>query len=140
MTFDPVEIVRTLSAHGVRYAVVGGFALAAQGVVRATEDLDVVTDRGLENAERLAEALAAIDGRASEPLDAETLHLLRAVSGIPTYRDLDREVVEIDGVEFDVSTRAALKEMKRAAGRDKDLIDLAELEALEEGDDAQARS
>jgi hypothetical protein len=50
--FDPEAILRALNAHGVRYVVIEGFAVAAHGVVRATADLDVVVERSWENAAR----------------------------------------------------------------------------------------
>src|SRR5436309_499221 len=40
--FAPELIVAALNAGGVTYVVVGGLALAAHGVVRASDDLDLV--------------------------------------------------------------------------------------------------
>lgn len=143
--FEPLGVLRALNEHGVTYAVVGGFAVAAHGVIRATEDLDVVTDRGLDNATRLSAALAGLNGTASQPLDPEVLvrrldlrvatdlglvHLLREVPGVPVYRELERETVEVEGVEFEIPTLRALRAMKTVAGRPKDAIDLAELDEL----------
>lgn len=42
--FEPEAILAALNARGVRYVVVGGFAVAAHGVVRATADLDLVVE------------------------------------------------------------------------------------------------
>jgi hypothetical protein len=58
--FDPEPILRALAEHEVSYLVVGGFAAAAHGVVRATADLDLVVERSWENARRLAAALAQL--------------------------------------------------------------------------------
>lgn len=144
--FDPLGIIRCLNEHDVEYAVVGGFAVAARGVIRATEDLDVVTARGLSNAERLTSALRDLDASANAPIEAEVLvrrldlrvatrlgavHLLRDVADVPDYAQLDRETVEVDGVRFEIPTLDALRAMKRSAGRDKDRIDLAELDELD---------
>ena len=49
-----------------------------------------------------------------------TLHLLREVAGVPTYRDLATELVAVEDVEFRRPTLEALRAMKQAAGRDKD--------------------
>jgi aminoglycoside-2''-adenylyltransferase len=148
-SFDPLRILRALNQHEVEYVVVGGFAVASHGVVRATEDLDLVVDRGLPNAERLAAALAGLGAHESAggvPVSPEALvrsvdltfktvagavHLLREVAGIPRYGALSRERVSVEGVEFERPTLEALRAMKRAAGRDKDLVDLAELDELE---------
>ncbi len=147
-SFDPLAILRTLNSEAVEYAVIGGFAVASFGVVRATEDIDVVVERGLENARRLASALGRLGADTSAsgvPVRAEalvrnvdlrfmtrngSLHILRRVLGVPRYADLEVESVVVAAVEFRRPTLEALKRMKRAADRDKDRIDLAELEVL----------
>ena len=64
--------------------------------------------------------------------DLGPLHLLRDVPGVPDHQQLERERVEVDGIAFEIPTIDALRTMKREAGRDKDRVDLAELEALHE--------
>ena len=49
-----------LGQHEVPLIVIGGFAVAAHKVIRATRDLDIVTDRSLAAAERFARALQAL--------------------------------------------------------------------------------
>lgn len=153
--FDPLAIVRALVRHDAPYIVVGGFAVAAHKVVRATRALDLVTERSWSAASRLAEALVELEARAtSEPsvrwapevlvrpinLRIATafgqIHLLNATSGVPPYPELDRTIVTVDGVGVVVASLAALRAMKHAAGRPKDLVDLAELDAVHgpEGD------
>lgn len=44
MTLDLQALLRALAEADVRYLVVGGVAVAAQGYVRATEDVDLVPD------------------------------------------------------------------------------------------------
>lgn len=43
--FAPEALVAALNEAGVAYVVVGGLALGAHGVVRATRDLDLVPVR-----------------------------------------------------------------------------------------------
>lgn len=149
--FDPVALARVLNEHRVRYVVVGGFAVASYGVVRATADLDVVVDRSSENAGCLGGALTALEARdPTDPSVAFTaevlvrpvkrrletihgaLHLLSEVEGVPVYADLAPGVErEVEGVRVPVATLDAVREMKRRADRDKDRIDLAELDALD---------
>jgi hypothetical protein len=50
-------VCRLLNEAGVRYVVVGGFALALHGVVRATKDVDILIEATLENARRALSAL-----------------------------------------------------------------------------------
>lgn len=35
-------LLSTLRRHGVEFVVIGGFSLAAHGVVRGTQDIDIV--------------------------------------------------------------------------------------------------
>jgi hypothetical protein len=152
VTFDPLAILRVLNQHEVRYAVVGGFAVATHGVIRATEDLDLVTDRGMKNAERLVAALDDLEAQGREPVSPEVIvrrvdlryetkfgeiHLLRSVGGVPSYSELEKELAQIDDVTFEVATKEAVREMKTAAGRNKDRFDLDELDAIDRAESAK---
>lgn len=44
------ELLARLAEHGVRFSVIGGVALIARGVQRATADLDIATPRAAFNA------------------------------------------------------------------------------------------
>ena len=55
---DFSEFLRLLTIHGVRYLLVGGYAVAYHGYVRATADLDVWINRTEENAARLVKAVS----------------------------------------------------------------------------------
>jgi hypothetical protein len=149
-SFDPERILRVLNARGVGYVVVGGFAVAAHGVVRATADLDLVVERSWANAARFAaalEELGATDATGAEtPLTPEVLvrrtdrkvlthhgavHVLSEVEGVPAYRDLVPATgIRLGGETVAVSTLADLRAMKRTADRPKDRFDLLELDAL----------
>jgi len=148
---DAVGIFRTLNRHGVDFVVVGGYAIAAHGVIRATDDLDLVVDRGWENASRLGVALKELDARdatgAQTPLAAEALvrpedrlfetslgriRLLHKVATVPTYSELaPAETVEVEGERISVATADQLRAMKTGTGRLKDLVDLEELDELQ---------
>src|SRR3954469_12793409 len=65
--FEPERLVAALNAADIAYVIVGGLAVAAHGVVRATRDLDLVPDPSAENLERLAATLA--DLGAEHPVD-----------------------------------------------------------------------
>jgi hypothetical protein len=56
--FEPERVVAALNEAGVRYVIVGGLAVGAHGVVRATRDIDVVPDQDAQNMSRLASALS----------------------------------------------------------------------------------
>jgi hypothetical protein len=149
-------LLRSLATGGVEFIVVGGVAGAAHGLARATYDLDVVYARSTANLQRLAMALAPLDPylRGAPPglpfrLDIETLRrglnftlttrlgdldLLGELTGGGGYEDLLAHAIE--ATMFDERCRylglEKLIEVKRAAGRPKDLEVIAELEALKE--------
>jgi hypothetical protein len=59
----------------VEYALIGGYALALQGIVRLTEDVDILVEPSVENARRWVRALSQLpDGAARELVGDDTLH------------------------------------------------------------------
>lgn len=72
---DVLEVARLLESEGVEYALIGGYALALQGIVRLTEDIDILVEPTEENAARWVRALSKLpDGAARELLGDTTLH------------------------------------------------------------------
>jgi len=65
------KIFRALEQAKVRYVVVGGMAVIAHGVVRFTNDIDLVLAFDEENLLRGIRALASIGFKAKIPVDAE---------------------------------------------------------------------
>lgn len=69
--FAPELIVDALNAGDVDYVIVGGLALAARGVVRATDDVDLVPEPSRENLDRLMAVLArlgaSVDAAPADP-------------------------------------------------------------------------
>src|SRR3954464_5790218 len=58
MTFaDAMRILAALERHHVAYVLVGSMAMAAQGIVRATRDMDVFVSPDTVNVSRLQAAL-----------------------------------------------------------------------------------
>ncbi len=148
--------LRALAEGGVRFIVVGGLAGAAHGAARATYDVDVVYDRSPENLSRLAKALAPLSpylrGAPSGlpfGLDEKTLRaglnftltvsggdidLLGEIAGGGGFADLLPHSFETEmfGARVLCLGLRKLIEVKRAAGRPKDLEAIAELELLRE--------
>jgi hypothetical protein len=150
--FEPVEVLRRLDAAGVAYVVVGAFAVAAHGVVRATRDLDLIVERSWDNATRLVTALRGMGAEplsrtGTEGLEPETLvrqgdrrfmtrhgevHVVHEVDGVPEYEQLASPLVlSLDQVEVPVCGLADLRAIKEATGRPKNRVDLRELAAIE---------
>jgi hypothetical protein len=149
-------LLRALVSAGVEFIVIGGVAGKAHGSPRLTVDLDVVYARSDENVRRLTATLAPLDPylRGAPPglpfrFDPETvrrglnftlrttrgdLDLLGEVAGGGGYQALlphSREL-ELFGLRCRCLELDKLIEVKRAAGRPKDLEAIAELEAIRE--------
>jgi predicted nucleotidyltransferase len=155
-------LLKLLAESKIEFIVIGGVAAATHGSARSTNDLDVVYKRSPENVARLASALAPLSPylRGAPPglpfrLDAETirhglnftlvtslgwLDLLGEVTGGGRYEDLVPNCirVRVHGVECLCLNLEKLIEVKRAAGRPRDLEAIAELEALREERDRQS--
>lgn len=54
---DFKEFIQSLNDKGVRYVVIGGYAVALHGYPRYTKDLDIWIEMTLENASRVMQAL-----------------------------------------------------------------------------------
>lgn len=136
------DVLRELAAAGAEFVVVGAYAMAAHGVPRATGDIDLLVRPTLSNAQRVFQALVrfgapvAAHGLTVADLAApgavyqlglppRRIDILTQISGV----DFDeawrsRITVELEGLDVPVIGHAALAKNKRAAGRDKDLLDL----------------
>lgn len=148
------EILRRLTDAEVQFIVVGGLALGAWGVVRGTKDVDVVVAPDSENLDRVAAMAVAARGhvhasesflssapsiaaqlRAGEQVAIETklgrLDIVQGLDGVPSYEELRSRATETEvlGVSVAVCSVEDLREMKRAAGRTRDLADLEDLNA-----------
>lgn len=137
-----VVVCRLLNTAGVRYVVVGGFALAFHGVIRATKDVDILIEPTLENARRALEALEGLTFGVARELDpsevvAKPITIIgdnprvdlltlawsvRYADAAPHIRPAQIEGVEIPFVDLDTLIRS------KQTGR---LQDMADVEALE---------
>lgn len=91
---DPLARVCTLlNKHGARYLVVGGQACILHGLVRTTEDVDLLIEESEDNYGRVIAALAELPDHAAAELTPADLR--------------DNVVVKVaDEVEVDISRRA----------------------------------
>lgn len=58
---DPEALLRHFAEAGLQYVVIGGVAVNAHGVLRATKDLDICPDPARDNLSRLASILRDLD-------------------------------------------------------------------------------
>ncbi len=71
-TWDDVKsLARYLDEQGVEYALVGGYALAAHGFSRFTEDIDILVNPSAENSRRWILALSHLPAAAAAELADE---------------------------------------------------------------------
>jgi hypothetical protein len=66
------RIAELLEAEHVEYALIGGYALALQGIVRLTEDVDILVEPSPENARRWVRALSQLPTRNPTPSASTT--------------------------------------------------------------------
>lgn len=126
-----VTVCRLLNAAGVRYVVIGGFALALHGAVRATRDIDILIEPTVENARRALQALEQLRFGVARKLDpaavaAKPLAVIGDDPGVDLltlawsvrYADAAprRQTVEIEGVEIPTPISLHLFAPSRPAG------------------------
>jgi predicted nucleotidyltransferase len=152
--FEPDALLRRLTAAGVDFVVIGGFAAIAHGASVLTSDLDVCFAADDANLRALGAVLvelgASLRGvKEDAPFvpDAATLRRVSVLtldtpdgpldvlvepSGAPPYELLRRRAERLDlgGFAVLVASLDDLIAMKRAAGRAKDLLVVDELEAI----------
>lgn len=157
------DVYAAFEQAGVRYVVVGGMAVVMSGHVRATVDLDVVVDLDPAAAEQAVHALEGLGFRPRVPVSAadfadpaireswirdkhmqvlsfyDPQHLAREVDVFVAY-PLDFESLVARAVPTAVGHRLVpvaapehLIEMKRVAGRPRDLDDIEALQRIQEG-------
>jgi len=159
--FDPLRLLKTLDRHGVRSVIIGGIAGRLWGSTTVTNDLDICYARDRTNLQALATALRdlkvklrgvdrnlpfIVDARSLELGDsfifttiAGNLDCVGTPRGSGGYEALARTATRMDvgGVNVLVASLEDLIQMKRAAGRPKDLIEVEVLcavrDEMEEG-------
>jgi len=151
--FRPTTLIGGLVRAEVDFVVIGGVAVVIQASPRFTRDLDISYATDTANLERLGTLLVALNARLRSveddlPFapDARTLRQARMLTlttrdgdldllvdppGSPGYPALRRhaDIVDLDGDSVRIASLEDLIEMKRAAGRPQDEIDIESLEA-----------
>lgn len=149
---DRDEILRVLGAletAGVRYVLIGATAMGLHGVIRATEDVDLMIEASAENIERLRQALRAAydDDPSIEDIRADDLlgdypsvryyppsgdlyfDILTRLGEAASFDDVAAETKDVEGIRVRVATPAALYALKKDTVRP---LDQQDAEALRE--------
>ena len=143
-TWEDVKIlVRFLDEQRVEYALVGGYALAAHGFSRFTEDIDILVNPSADNSRRWIAALSNLPDAAAAELAAEndvfaddkryairindefTVDVMPSIAG-QSWDEMKKHIVttRIDDVVVRVLDLPGLLKTKQGA-RPKDQMDAA---------------
>jgi hypothetical protein len=161
--FLPLEMLRTLSQHGVDFVLIGGYAAVLHGSTLFTNDADICPDPHPDNLDRLADALKEMDARIRTHAEPEGVkfaadrHFLARMAMVNLvtrygdfdisfrpaasdgYQDLARNAVvyDLDGLQVKVASLDDVIRSKETANRPKDQRGLPILYALR--DEIEAR-
>lgn len=148
------RVVKALQTGRVKFAIVGGYAVALHGAVRGTVDLDLVLEITPSNYKHAEAALNGAGLVSRLPVSAEQVCAFRGeyiknknlIAWSFWNPSNPAEVVDIiitdnlanfktigvkaGGLELPVISRADLIRMKRKSGRPQDLEDVKALEAM----------
>ncbi|MBS3933246.1 MAG: hypothetical protein KGZ35_02735 [Truepera sp.] len=141
-TEDLIHLCRELNRLEAKYVVIGGMAVNQHGLVRATEDIDLLIDASLENQKRVKAALLHLPDQAAKEIevgdleeyavirvaDAFVVDLMKEACGID-YQEAAKEIVlfEVQGVAIPMPSAKLLLRLKQTL-RAKDVQDREFLE------------
>ncbi len=143
LPLDFKEFLKLLNEKGVRYLLIGGYAVGYHGYPRATNDMDVWIAIRLDNAQKIVDVLKEfgfdqleltpdlflkkdkIIRMGNPPM---RLEISTGISGVEFEECYASRIVDnLDGVQVNIIDLTHLKANKKAAGRLKDLADLENL-------------
>ena len=111
LTSDPLwQVCALLQKHHVTYVLVGARACGLHGLVRSTQDVDLLVESSTENLQRVIDALSELPDGAAREL---------------TVKDLEENVVVkvADAVEVDIAKQAWTLSYEEAI-RDAHILDV----------------
>lgn len=148
------HVIQALQKHKVRYAIVGGYAVALHGVIRGTVDIDLAIAMDSKQFEAVEKALLSIGLQPRLPVSAKEVFQFRQeyianrnlvawsfynpsnpleVVDILITEDaqnIDTILIKVDRLNFRVASIEELIRMKRKSARPQDLEDIKALETL----------
>jgi predicted nucleotidyltransferase len=137
------EFIKLLNDNGVKYLIVGGYAVGFHGYPRYTKDLDIWILVSEENAEHVLNALTqfgfgSLGLKKDDFLNPDDfiqlgyppnrIDLVMSCDGIEFETSYQLKItVEADGLEINFIDLESLRINKLASGRPQDLADLDNL-------------
>ncbi len=155
-----MKVIEALNKHQVRYVIVGGFAAVMHGSDRATRDLDIIVDLEPNEARKAIDAMVSIGFQNRVPVDpylftdAEERKRWKREKNAVVFTMLDPDfpvfvvdffienpiefqalfdralTAEFKGLSCRVCSIDDLIDLKKQAGRPKDLVDIDMLQRL----------
>ena len=143
---DYKDMLQCLSDENVKFLLVGAYALAAHGYLRATMDIDIWVMPAPDNADAVLRALrrfgAPLQNLTKEDLQRDgtifqigvaprRIDIITSASGLHFEETFGRSLsISIEGIKTHIPSVEDLITNKRATGRTKDLADAEALESL----------
>lgn len=141
---DLVTLCQALNDRGAKYVVIGGTAMIQLGFVRATEDIDLLIQRGVENERQVIAALATLPDHAAQEIkpgeieefevirvaDEIVVDLMSQASGV-AFEEASSGIEwrEVQGVRIPFASAELMLRFKQGL-REKDVLDRRFLEEL----------
>ncbi len=141
------EFVELLELHGVKFVIIGGYAVISHGYPRYTGDIDFFVEKSHENAQKIVKVVHQYFGEQPHIteecfLDDDRMgqfgdppyriDILVKVPGLVFNEVYPRHIIgKIAGKDVPILALSDLVKSKQAAGRKKDLGDLEALEEIE---------
>jgi hypothetical protein len=153
---EMMNLLRAFEAEELKYVLIGATAMGFHGVIRATEDIDLILEASPGNLERLRQALRSVypdDASIDEIRDEDLLgdypsiryyppsgelflDLMTRLGDAADFKSVDAETKHVQGILVRVATPRALFDLKKDTLRPLDRRDaaaLAERFGLKEG-------
>jgi Nucleotidyl transferase of unknown function (DUF2204) len=141
---DFIEFIELLNLNNVEYLVIGGYALSIYGYPRHTGDLDILINKTETNALNVLKVfndfgfgslgLSVLDFLKENsvvqigypPLRIDIINQIDGVNFDDCFKN--KKILEVDGLIINFISYNDLILNKKATGRDKDLLDIINLE------------
>lgn len=139
------DFIELCNKHGLRYVVVGGFAVGFHGYPRGTKDIDVCVEANEENARKVEVVLdefgmkslgltqkdfLAKGSFAQFGYDPVRIDIMTEIEEVP-FDEIweNKNTVQYEGLPIHFVGFEQLLKMKAVAARPQDLADIAKLKA-----------
>ncbi|MFW5829535.1 MAG: hypothetical protein ACOCXA_04670 [Planctomycetota bacterium] len=138
LNHDYRDLLNIFNDAKVDYMVVGAYAMAAHGYLRATGDIDIFINIAPDNVRAVFNALATFGAplrgiKAEDFLEPGTVYqigvppnridILNQITGV-SFSECEPVVREVDGLRIPFIDKASLIKNKQSTGRAKDKIDV----------------